>query len=499
VKPGKNYVTLSLMITSLVLLAALQIVWLRNSYEKAAEDLRSETGRMLRESVIALRDSLLLKNIETLPPDSSQGTRYTQKRDTTFMFLSGAPAAPRSDGQVQVYISSSTGEDSVKQMLRSVASGISEGRFRTNSRFSIRLRNDSVPLDSIQAALQRQLKKKGLNLTAIVTRKGSMPPIPPTGHGTVRVRRMMDPEGEIDEANKPSLFAAELESSWIRTDPFFRYAALLSPVRPLLLREIAPQILFSGFLTLLTLGSFMVMYRSIRSQQRLMALKNDFISNITHELKTPIATVSVALEALKNFKGMDNPRLTAEYLDIAQLELKRLSLLTEKVLTTSLFEENGVTMDRVPVDLEEMVNSVVNSFKPMMEKANATFTFERLGSDFVVSGSAIHLANVLYNLLDNALKYSPEKPEIGLQLKEDGGRVQLLVNDKGLGIAAEYQSKIFERFFRMPTGDVHNIKGYGLGLSYVDQVVRKHGGTISVSSTPGQGSTFTVSLPKQPA
>jgi signal transduction histidine kinase len=137
--------------------------------------------------------------------------------------------------------------------------------------------------------------------------------------------------------------------------------------------------------------------------------------------------------------------------------------------------------------------------KLVLEKAGATHTFEKQGDDFSVEGSAVHLTNLIYNLVDNALKYSPEKPEIAVLLTDLGTSVSLAVSDKGLGIPPEFQSKIFERFFRMPTGDVHNIKGYGLGLSYVDQVVKKHGGTITVTSAPGKGSTFTVVLPKKQA
>jgi two-component system, OmpR family, phosphate regulon sensor histidine kinase PhoR len=228
-----------------------------------------------------------------------------------------------------------------------------------------------------------------------------------------------------------------------------------------------------------------------------MAIKNDFISNITHELKTPIATVSVALEALKNFKGIDNPKLTTEYLDIAQHELGRLSMLTDKVLTTSLFDERGVTLEFEPVDLAKMTSTILSSMKLVVEKLAASISLEKTGTDFVAEGSALHLTNVVYNLLDNALKYSLERPLITILLQDMGEKLLFSVADKGIGIPAAYQGKIFEKFFRMPTGDVHNIKGYGLGLSYVEQVVKGHGGTITVKSAPGEGTAFTITLPKR--
>ncbi len=493
-KPTKHYLTVALMSTSMILLVTLQALWLRNSYEEAADELRGDTGRLLRETIMALRDSMLLKNIETLPLDSAGSVSYSKRTDSTVIFLPGSPAPMKTDGQVQVFIST-TGKDSIRQVLRSVASRINEGGIRSNTRFTLRLGNDSLSLDSVQYAFQQQLVKAGVSLPAKVARKGSLPPLPPNGHSPIRMRRVADPEN--DSERERNYFGSELHTFWVRLDPFFSYSATLDQVRPYLLREIMPQILFSGVLTMITLGAFVVMYRSLRSQQRLMELKNDFISNMTHELKTPIATVSVALEALKNFRGIDNPKLTSEYLDIARLELNRLSMLTEKVLTTSLFDERGASLDVAPVSMDEITDGVLNSMKLVLEKAGATHTFEKQGDDFTVEGSAVHLTNVIYNLVDNALKYSPEKPEIAVQLTDLGKSLSLAVSDKGLGIPPEFQSKIFERFFRMPTGDVHNIKGYGLGLSYVDQVVRKHGGTITVTSAPGKGSTFTVVLPKK--
>ncbi|MBL7851712.1 MAG: HAMP domain-containing histidine kinase [Cyclobacteriaceae bacterium] len=494
-KATKHYLTLALMSTSMILLVTLQVLWLRNSYQKAAEDLRGDTGRLLRETVMALRDSMLLQNIETTPLDSGGTITYSKRRDTTVVLLGGTPPPKQTDGQVQVFISSTSEKDSIHQVLRSVASRINEGDIRPNTRFTVRLRNDSLSLDSIQRGLQRQLEKAGISTPAKVSKRGSFPPLPPDGRGQIRMRRMADPENESERER--SYFGTELRTYWVRVDPFFGYSATLTEVRPHLFREIMPQILFSGVLTLITLGAFVVMYRSLRSQQRLMALKNDFISNMTHELKTPIATVSVALEALKNFRGIDNPKLTAEYLDIAQFELQRLSLLADKVLTTSLFDERGVTLDMAPVPVDEMVTTILNSMKLVLDKSGATLSFEKKGDHFTVEGSAVHLTNVIYNLLDNALKYSPEKPEITVLLSDLGSTVSLAVSDKGLGIPTEFQSRIFERFFRLPTGDVHNIKGHGLGLSYVDQVVKKHGGSITVTSAPGKGSTFTVMLPKQ--
>ena len=227
-----------------------------------------------------------------------------------------------------------------------------------------------------------------------------------------------------------------------------------------------------------------------------MTLKNDFISNVTHELKTPIATVSVALEALKEFKGTDE-KVSSEYIDMARQELGRLTLLTDKVLTSAILDEHGIKNNVETVRMNEVIAHVLNSMKLVTTKRKAKVTFEATGNDFTVQGSLIHLTSVIYNLLDNALKYSPDDPDVTILLKDNDDRLELIVSDKGIGISKEFHKKIFEKFFRMPSGDIHNVKGHGLGLSYVDSVIKSHGGSIKVDSEPGRGSHFIIRLPKR--
>jgi signal transduction histidine kinase len=228
----------------------------------------------------------------------------------------------------------------------------------------------------------------------------------------------------------------------------------------------------------------------------LIKLKNDFISNITHELKTPIATVSVAIEALQNFNALNNPQLTKEYLEIAQHELNRLGLLTEKVLKTALFEEKGIVMEKEIVNVKELTERVLSSMKLVIEQKNATCIYESKGSNFLVEGSMIHLSNVLYNLLDNSLKYNKKGVKINIFLEEQSDNIFLCVKDDGIGISTEYHQKVFEKFFRVPTDNVHNTKGHGLGLSYVKSVIDAHRGKVLLQSQLGQGSSFMIHLPK---
>jgi two-component system phosphate regulon sensor histidine kinase PhoR len=245
----------------------------------------------------------------------------------------------------------------------------------------------------------------------------------------------------------------------------------------------------------ITIAAFLFLYRSLKTQQRLATLKNDFISNITHELKTPIATVGVAIEALRNFNAIKDPERTKEYLDISANELQRLGLLVDKVLRLSMFEEDKMELRKEPVDLKLLAQEVLKSMKLQFEKAGAQVELEAPHDLYTVQADKMHMQSVLYNLIDNAIKYSNENPVIKLTLTENQPSVKLTISDNGIGIPEEFRHKVFDKFFRVPHGNTHDIKGYGLGLSYVAEVVKKHSGTIEVHKAAPYGSTFIVTLP----
>ena len=264
---------------------------------------------------------------------------------------------------------------------------------------------------------------------------------------------------------------------------------------PYLLKQIIQPILFSFLLLGITILSFVLLYRNLLKQQRLAASKNEFISNITHELKTPIATVGVAIEALKNFNAIDNPQRTKEYLDISSNELQRLGLLVDKVLKLSMFEKKEVELSYETINLKEVVDEVVSSLKLQLEKNRASVAVTSQG-DVNIQGDRLHMQSVVFNLLDNSIKYSNKEPSIQIDLKEKGNDVVVNISDNGIGMDPTFKDKVFDKFFRIPHGDTHNAKGYGLGLSYTAQVIQKHQGTISVESQQGVGTTFTILLPK---
>lgn len=249
----------------------------------------------------------------------------------------------------------------------------------------------------------------------------------------------------------------------------------------------------SVLLLVFTSGCFMLVLHTIVAQRKLAEAKNDFINNMTHELKTPLTTVSAAVETLQRFGPQADPEKVNTYLRISQTELRRLSDLVDKVLTIATKERQTLELHPEPVHPAELVQAAVHRHQLHASKP-VHFEVDMAPAD-VVQADRLHLAGVINNLIDNAIKYSKEQVTIALQSCYTAGGWQLTVQDDGVGIASSYQAAVFGRFFRVPTGNLHPVKGFGLGLYYVRQVVERHGGHIAVRSEPGRGSAFTVWLP----
>jgi two-component system, OmpR family, phosphate regulon sensor histidine kinase PhoR len=314
--------------------------------------------------------------------------------------------------------------------------------------------------------------------------------------------------GELKQQNLDIPFTVvRLDSSSSSDEPVFNevtvgfvnpvtYRLKLGNTFRYLTGQISLPILFSVLLLGITVFSFLLLYKNLLRQRRLAEIKNEFISNITHELKTPIATVSVAIEALRNFGASQSAEKTKEYLDISASELQRLGLLVDKVLKLSMFENKDVELKKETFDMKELINEVMQIMKLQFEKHHAQVNVKIEGDHFMIEADRLHMTSVLYNLLDNALKYSNENPVIEVQLSAlPKDIIEIKVSDNGRGIPKEYQSRVFDKFFRVPVGNRHDVKGYGLGLSYVKEIIRSHMGYIEVESTAGKGSVFTIKLP----
>jgi signal transduction histidine kinase len=253
--------------------------------------------------------------------------------------------------------------------------------------------------------------------------------------------------------------------------------------------DLLPHMSFAVFLWIIVGASFYYTWKNLRRQIQLNALRDEFVSNITHELKTPITTVGVALESLHMSHELESPQ-SRRYLDICQSELKRLSMLVERIL-----HNRAPQIHYEKMDVRQVLDEVMHHMKVQFDNKHAKVEIEEEGNGFVINGDKSHMSGVLYNLLENALKYSKGNPEIHIHLTRNNGTIKLDVEDNGIGIEHDYHDKIFEKLFRVPHQNRHDVKGHGLGLSYVADVVKKHQGKIDLTSEPGKGSIFSLTLP----
>jgi signal transduction histidine kinase len=261
-----------------------------------------------------------------------------------------------------------------------------------------------------------------------------------------------------------------------------------------LLKRMFTPVIFILFLLATIAIAFRTTYISLKKQMSLAVLKDDFISNMSHELKTPVATVKVALEALKNFNVLNQPERTKEYLEMAVLEMNRLELLVNRALSTSLMESGELSLQKETCDLQKLTEEVIMAMQPKLIHHDAKVELEAIGTNFLSHLDKMHTQGVLINLIDNSIKYGIQPVVIKIKLTETADSVQLSVTDNGPGIPEEYRQKVFEKFFRVPTGNKHNAKGYGLGLSYAAQVMQQHMGSIRVANIPEGGCRFTLTF-----
>lgn len=256
--------------------------------------------------------------------------------------------------------------------------------------------------------------------------------------------------------------------------------------------------ILSVSILLIVIGSYSLGYLLFFffTQKKLSDLRNDFMNNMTHELKTPISSVSVALEMLLNKDKELSPKKKNSYLVVAQKALKRLDLLTENTLKILSLERAEIQITKSQIPLLPWLHSVSESMRPLLEDRHADLNIAVIPEKMEIWADKIHMTNVLYNIIENAIKYNNKTcPEIKIVATEHEHQLFLQISDNGEGIPAQYIKNVFDKFFRVPKGNRHDVKGYGLGLSYVKAIVKMHRGNIIVSSIPNTGSTFTIQLP----
>lgn len=252
----------------------------------------------------------------------------------------------------------------------------------------------------------------------------------------------------------------------------------------------------SSFLLVLMIGGiFFSSVSTMLNQKKLSNIKNDFINNMTHELKTPISTISLAVEVMKDEHVRKDKNKTDRYLSIIHDENKRLGTQVEKVLQIALLEKGDVRLNVDQVNLHEIIEHVSQNLSVQMEQKGGRVDMDLNAVNPLLDGDEVHITNIVYNILDNAIKYSSDAPEISIRTENVNEGIKITIQDKGIGMNKEQLGRIFEKFYRVPTGNVHDVKGFGLGLSYVKKMVDLHHGSVKVQSKPSEGSTFEIFLP----
>lgn len=294
---------------------------------------------------------------------------------------------------------------------------------------------------------------------------------------------------KIEQANFPKIEMA----------PDSHKFAVYFPTKNIYIARQLGVMIYSSIGILIVIGFFVYIVFVIFKQKRLSEMKTDFINNMTHEFKTPIATIQVSSDALLRSNISSNPEKVTTYAGIIKDETNRLKGQVEQILKIAMVDNVKNKLKKEEFDFNQMIHDIADNMMVRIENAKCKLDIHLDAKNAIIAGDRDHFVNVIYNLVDNALKYSQENPYLRIRTFNKKSKLVVEIEDHGIGIPKEAQKHIFEKFFRVSTGNVHNVKGFGLGLSYVKGIVESHHGKIHLHSIPGKGTTFTIYLKTYPA
>jgi two-component system phosphate regulon sensor histidine kinase PhoR len=272
-------------------------------------------------------------------------------------------------------------------------------------------------------------------------------------------------------------------------------------IKNLVWKQMAWMLIGAVVFTFVIFAAFFITIRALLNQKKLSEIKTDFINNMTHEFKTPLATISLAVDALKNEKVVSDKKKMDYFSGIIKDENKRMNKQVETILQAALMDKQALQLNLIPLHATDMIKAAISNIElPLKEKNGILETHFNASNDLMMADE-VHFTNIINNLLDNAVKYSKDDLKIKLSTSNFNSHIRIKIEDNGIGMNKETLNRVFEKFYRAHTGNIHNIKGFGLGLSYVKSVVDAHHGKIKAESTPGKGSCFTLEFAviKKPA
>ncbi len=309
---------------------------------------------------------------------------------------------------------------------------------------------------------------------------------------------VIKPSGQKDEAVpagswNESVFKKRLEE--VVNMNGLELKLILPDKKQFIIAEMGTMFITSVILILVVLVMFWRTILSLIKEKRISEHTTDFLNNMTHEFKTPLTNIALAGKMMVKDSNIKQEEKIKHYSGIILEENEKLRLQVEQVLSMTALERGEIPLVKTEIDLHQLINDAVKCISIQIENRKGDLTLALKAERFVVFGDKSHLTNALCNLIDNAIKYSKEKPEINIETYNDSNYLKIVVSDKGIGIDKEYVKKVFDKFFRVPTGNVHDVKGFGLGLAYVNKIIELHDGTIVLESEKGKGTTFIISLP----
>jgi signal transduction histidine kinase len=471
------------MLASQVLLLLFVSEWLRGQYREQERILNNDLQSIFAQTEQRISDSLLDQTVAIIlktPNGSMTGSMEIHLAEDTDSSL----AQIRDSVVKQFHISSSEPVDSI------IKPGPDRpGHFERVIIKSVRNTDSNLPYDMkkvLRIALMQTANARGMSEKLLTSSIDN---------------RLQLKEFSKDLLKRKYPFTTHYDTGTYKSDKHFSFRSNTPNALPIrvsgyqnyLFKTILPQSAFSLLLLLLTAAAFWLAYRNMKRQAQFSEQKDSMMNNISHELKTPVATTKVVLEALNSFNVIDDPARTKRYLQVAEWEMERLENMIDRVMNIMQSESGNISLNKADLNFADVLNRVIKTLQPILTEKNIALQEENIDAQLQISADKVHLAGAIYNILDNAIKYGGNLIKVSLEARNQ--MAVLAICDNGPGIPAAYHKKIFESFFRMPTGDIHNVKGHGLGLSYSKYIIEQHGGSIGLENNDEPGATFVISLP----
>ena len=341
--------------------------------------------------------------------------------------------------------------------------------------------SERVSLHQIQKLIEEKLRKRELNLhfEFAIYNKNVLSKI----------------HSKYFEPNETKEYRALLFGANSNDDSLYELAVIFPQRERFVLSSIIEIASLSIVFMLIIIAVFIITLNQLVTQRRISEIKTDFINNMTHEFKTPIATMNLVLDTLKSPIALNNPDKVMHYVKILKQENKRMLAQVENILQISRLEKGNLQLEREPLDVHDLITNAITHVQVMLNERGGVIHTHFLADNSDISANESHLTNVFINVIENAIKYSPEAPIIDIYTENIKNRILIRIKDKGQGMSKQGAKYIFDKFYREHTGDLHNVKGHGLGLAYVKSIVEYHQGSIYVESEKGKGSTFFIKLP----